>query len=91
VLQPASELDCTTWRDPRDVYGVGASAEFVAVPADLHDPSVVADARRTECAGCGRTHPRAVCPFCQMAADTPDVPANDLSEDSPAVPLGANQ
>lgn len=94
VLQPASELDCTTWRDPRDVYGVGESAEFVAVPADLHDPSVVADARRTECAGCGRAHPRAVCPFCQMAADTPEVRENDrpdLSGESPAVPLGAPQ
>lgn len=76
ALGSASTVDCTSWRDPRDAYGVARCAELLVVPADLDDPATVPDTA-AECAGCGRRQPRRVCPFCRMLAPTDELQGAD--------------
>lgn len=64
--------DFTTWRDPRDAYGVTACVEFLVVPGDL-DAARDSAAGACECPACGNRHARRVCPWCRMATtETPD-------------------
>lgn len=73
----STRTDYTTWRDPRDAFGVPSCAEFLIVPADLDDPEVLAVATH-ECPGCGNRHHRTTCPYCRMTRTTePEATVSD--------------
>lgn len=64
-FSPVERVDHSSWRDPRDAFGVNACVEMLVMPADLSDPAQ-GSLEPPECPACGNHHSRAVCPYCRM-------------------------
>lgn len=74
ALAVDEHLPMSTWRDPRDTYGVSAAAELVLLPHGSTDLDEHDLAAMRECEGCGRRNHRPVCAFCRMSSDSSAAP-----------------